>query len=124
LEQSINTIAFGSVERPGKYTILVKNKTAEIGEVKFNDAWAKKMEDNLVEILPLFFNKPECNIDEWVTCLEQMTLVPKKLKQRRDFTDPEIDQLQKEIDTWSHIWIDLVGESGMQNILTWFVLVT
>jgi hypothetical protein len=38
------------------------------------------------------------------------------MKQRRDFTYPEIDQLQKEIDTCSHLWIDLVGESGTTNM--------
>lgn len=78
MEQHINTIAFGTVERPGKYTIPIKNKTAEIGEVKFNYDWAKRMEDKLMELLPLFFNKPECNIDESVICLKQMTLVLKK----------------------------------------------
>jgi hypothetical protein len=44
-----------------------------------------------------------------------MTLVLKKLKKRRDFTDHKTDCLQKKIDTWSHLWIDLVGESGITN---------
>jgi hypothetical protein len=109
------TISFGSVEIQGKCTIPVKNKTADIGEVKFNDAWEKRMEGKLMELLPLFFNEPEYNIDKLVTCLKQVTLVLKKMKQRRDFTDPEMDQLQKQIDTWSHLWIGMVGESGMKK---------
>jgi hypothetical protein len=105
LEEDINTMAFGTVGRPGTYAILAKNKTAKIGGFKFNDACAKRMEDALMKLLPLFPNKPDCNIGEWIICLKQMTLVLKKLKQRRYFTDPEMDRLQKEIDKWSHLWI-------------------
>jgi hypothetical protein len=43
-----------------------------------------------------------------------MTSVKKKMKQRHDFSDNEIDCLEKEIDDWTHQWIDLVGEAGMR----------
>jgi hypothetical protein len=59
LEFWVNTIAFGNEEEPGSY-VLPMNKDGTVGDIKFNDAWAKKIEKSLAELLPkMLANNPE-----------------------------------------------------------------
>jgi hypothetical protein len=52
----LNENAFGSPDKPGSYHVPMDQKTRDLGEVKFNDGVAKKLELILVEkVLPKFF---------------------------------------------------------------------
>jgi hypothetical protein len=62
------------------YTIPLKNKTAEVREAKFNDVWAKRMEEELIKLLLKFFNNTESWILQWVAGLKNMMYVLRKLK--------------------------------------------
>jgi hypothetical protein len=107
LEFWVNTIAFGNEEEPGSY-VLPMNKDGNVGDIKFNDAWAKKIEKSLAELLPkMLANNPE-SIHTWYSCMSKLSSIFKDLSRRKDFTDTQIDQLEIKIDKWSKQWVLLI----------------
>jgi hypothetical protein len=50
----LNEKAFGEPDDPGTYSVPMDEKTGELGEVKFNDNYAQRVEETLADILPKF----------------------------------------------------------------------
>jgi hypothetical protein len=70
----VNTISFGSEEEPGSY-VLPMNKDSTVGDIKFNDTRAKKIEKSLAEMLPtMLANNPE-SIHTWLSCMSKLSSI-------------------------------------------------
>jgi hypothetical protein len=48
----LNEKAFGEPNDPGTYSIPMDKNTGELGEVKFNDNYAKRVEETLADLVP------------------------------------------------------------------------
>jgi hypothetical protein len=94
-----NTIAFGTPEDPGPY-VVPHDKDQKLGDIKFNDGWAKNIELKFPELLPKLLVKRASKKQRWSECLTSLTSIFQTLRQKRDFTDSEIDILQKQMDKW------------------------
>jgi hypothetical protein len=61
MSKLLNENAFGCANDPGTYSVPMDEKTGELGEVKFNDGYAKDLEK-----VP----KPESNCSQWEVCFD------------------------------------------------------
>jgi hypothetical protein len=68
----LNTTAFGTAEEPGPYVLPV-GSDGELGEIKFNDKWAKDIENYLVDILPLFITDQPDKLADWTSCMSKLS---------------------------------------------------
>jgi hypothetical protein len=110
----INTIAYGTRTDPGTYRVPYDPKTGLIGEVKFDESRAKDLEEELNAILPLLITQ-EPNKTAWSSCTSQISTIIKILSKKLDFTDDEIDDVERRLDDWAVDWIALSGREGMTN---------
>jgi hypothetical protein len=111
----MNTLIFGKPDKPVKYKVPLDPKTAELGEVSFNDCWAQKIEVEFSELIPLFLKESDSHPRRWLASTSRLSSILLKLKQKEDFTDNQICCLQDEIDVKSEDWIALCGREGMTN---------
>jgi predicted nucleic acid-binding Zn-ribbon protein len=117
MSKILNENAFGCANDPGTYSVPMDEKTGELGEVKFNDGYAKDVEKVLSSILPKLLTKPESNCSQWKICFDGISEIMITLRQRQDFTHEEISDLDKKITLWSSAWISLTGREGMTNYI-------
>jgi hypothetical protein len=93
----LNENAFGSPDKPGSYHVPMDQKTRDLGEVKFNDGVAKKLELFLVEkVLPKFLSADQ-KVDKWQECCKILIEIMKMLKKRDDFTDQKFMKLSSKL---------------------------
>jgi hypothetical protein len=72
-------------------------KTGELGEVKFNDGYAKDVEKVLSSILPKLLTKAESKCSQWKICFDGISEIMITLRQRKDFTHEEISDHDKKV---------------------------
>jgi hypothetical protein len=89
-------------------------KTELIGEFKFDDSRAKDLEEELNKILPLLITQ-EPNKAAWSSCTSQISKIVKILSKKLDFTDDEIEDVERRIYDWAVDWIALCGREGMTH---------
>jgi hypothetical protein len=80
----IHTIAFGKTYKPGKCKVPLDLKTAELGEISFNDCWAQKIEDKFSGRIPLFLKESKSRPRRWLASTSRMSSILVKLKQKED----------------------------------------
>jgi hypothetical protein len=113
----LNTKAFGTVDDPGTYNVPMEYKTGELGEVKFNDGYAKDVEKVLSELITKFLTKPESKCSNWVLAFDGISEIMATFQQHAEFSEVEINALDSRINKWSADWIKLAGREGMTNYL-------
>jgi hypothetical protein len=113
----LNEKAFGTVDDPGTYSVPMDDKTGELGEVKFNDGYAKDVENVLSELITKFLTKPESKCSKWVLAFDGISEIMTTFRQHADFSEVEINALEARINKWSVDWIKLAGREGMTNYL-------
>jgi hypothetical protein len=64
----LNTTSFGNTEEPGPYVLPV-GSDGELGEIKFNDKWAKDIEHSVDEMLPLTITDQPDKLADWTSCM-------------------------------------------------------
>jgi hypothetical protein len=107
----LNENVFGSPDKPGYYHVPMDQKTEDLGEVKFNDGVATKLEMVLVEkIVPIFLSAGQ-KVDKWQECCKILIEIMKMLRKRVDFTDQNIHENELKIADWSK----LTGREGVTN---------
>jgi hypothetical protein len=111
---TINNIAYGTPTDHGTCRVPYDPKTRLIGDVKFEDSRANDLEEELNKILPLLIIQ-ENNITECASCTSQILTIIKIMSKKLDFTDDEIDDVERRIDDWAVDWIALCGREGMAN---------
>jgi hypothetical protein len=67
----LHTTAFGTAEEPGPYVLPV-GFDGELGEINFNDNWAKYIEHSLDEILPLIIIDHPDKLADWTSCMSKL----------------------------------------------------
>jgi hypothetical protein len=113
----LNEKDFGTVCDPGTCSVPMEEKTSELGEVKFNDGYAKDDEKVLSKLIPKFLTKPESKCSKWVLALDGISEIMTSFRQHADFSDVEINALDARINKWFVYWIKLSGREGMTNYL-------
>jgi hypothetical protein len=113
----LNDLAFGSPLDPGTYSVPMDEKNGELGKVKFNDGYVKCVELVLSEFLPKFITNPASKCSDWIKCFDGISYIITTLRQRPDFTDAEILDLERKIAFWDDRWIELTGREGMTNYI-------
>jgi hypothetical protein len=53
----LNTIAFGTVEKPGCYKVPFDKVKGVILEISFNDEWSQKIDVKFGELIPIFLQQ-------------------------------------------------------------------
>jgi hypothetical protein len=114
LQSYINTIALGSVTKPGHWKCPVKNQQ-EVGDCSFTDGQAKKVEQQLPGIIAKALVLEGSKADDWVNVITKLEWILTTFRQREDFTNAQIDTMTLKIDKWTVSWIALNGEEGMTN---------
>jgi hypothetical protein len=59
MSKILNENAFGCANDPGTYSLLMDENKGELGEVKFNDGYAKDVEKVISSIFPKLLTKAE-----------------------------------------------------------------
>jgi hypothetical protein len=67
------------------------------------------------ELLPKLLVKRASKKQKWSECLTSLTSIFITLRQNRNFTDSEVDILQKQMDKWTRNWIELNNKEGINN---------
>jgi hypothetical protein len=96
VSKHLNTLAFIIPEDPGPY-VVPHDKDGKSGDIKFNDGWAENIELKFPELLSKLLVKRTSKKQKWSDCLTSLTSIFQTLFQKRDFTDTEIDILQKQM---------------------------
>jgi hypothetical protein len=115
MEHHINTIAFGTEDKPGRYCIPYDKQKSEILDVSFNDEWAQRLEKKFEVLIPLMLKKPSSRSDSWLVLTGDLVHILNVLKRKDDFTDREISILQDDIDLWAENWVAMNGKEGCTN---------
>jgi hypothetical protein len=97
ISRIINEHVFGSHDDPGTYSVTMDEKSGGVGEVKFNDGYAKLVELKLSALLPKLLTKPEYVCSDWTLCFDGISHILTTSKQRPDFTNHQILDLETKI---------------------------
>jgi hypothetical protein len=100
LQSYINTIALGSVMKPGHWKCPVKNQQ-DAGDCSFIDGQAKKVEHQLPAIIAKAMVLEVSKADDWVNVTTKLEWILITLRQREDFTDAQIETMSVMIDEWT-----------------------
>jgi hypothetical protein len=114
LQSYVNTIALGSVTKPGHWKCPIKNGD-EVGNCSFTDMQAKYIEEKLGDIIEKAYTLDKFRKDDWNEVTKKMTWILRTLRQREDFTDEQIVIIGLRLDEWIVNCISLVGREGMTN---------
>jgi hypothetical protein len=88
--------------------VPMDDNIGELGEVKFNDGYAKDVEKFLSELIPKFLTKPESKYSKWMLAFDGISEMVTTLRQHADFSDVGL-ALGAQINKWSIDWIKLAG---------------
>jgi hypothetical protein len=113
IEKIINTIAFGTADKPGRYSVPYDKQKSEILDV--NHEWAQKLEKEMEQIIPLILKKQSSRPDCWLIILCDLSYILNVLKRKDDFTDRELEILQEDIDAWAENEIAINGREGCKK---------
>jgi hypothetical protein len=82
--------------------------TGKLGEVKFNDGYAKDLEKVHSSIHTKLLCKAESKqCSQWKICVYGISEIMITLHRRQDFTHKEISDLDKKVTIWSSAGISL-----------------
>jgi hypothetical protein len=91
-------------------------KDGTLGEVKFVDGGANKLEKVLPAILPSLLLKPvQSQLHDWIEHFKDLSEIMINLGKHGDFTDFEIHCLERKINAWTPKWVALTGMEDMTN---------
>jgi hypothetical protein len=119
--KQVNTIAFGTVEKPGRYKVQFDNVKGVLLEIIFNDKWAQTIDVKFAELIPRIFTTVNARQERWLYVASNLSKILDTLKKREEFRDDKIDMLDNEIHSMSKAWIGMFGREGMTN---YFYLLT
>jgi hypothetical protein len=116
LADVLNVTAFGTPLEPGQYHVPMNDKDGTIGEVKFVDGWAKKLEKVLPVMFPSLLLKPvQSQFHDWIKNFKDLSEIMTTLGKNDDVTEFEIHCVETKINAWVPKWVDLTGREGMTN---------
>jgi hypothetical protein len=88
-------------------------KAGELGEVKFNDEYAKDVEKVMFSILQKVLTKAKSKCYQWEICVDGISEI--MMRERQDFTSEKNSYVDKKVTLWSFAWISLTGREGVTN---------
>jgi hypothetical protein len=112
LQSHVNTLALGSVEKPGHWKCPVKNGE-EVGDCSFTDGQSKQVEEQLSHIIDNALTLEASRGSEWKNVCKRMTWIMTTLRQREYLTYTTIRLVSIRIYRWMANWASLVGREGM-----------
>jgi hypothetical protein len=86
MSKILNENAFGCANDPGAYSVPMDEKTGGLGEVKFNDGYAKDVKKFMSSILPKLLTKADSKCSQWEIYFDGISEIMITLRQRQDFT--------------------------------------
>jgi hypothetical protein len=119
--KQVNTKAFGTVERLGRYKVPFDKVEGILLEISFNDEWAQKIDVKFAELILRIFTIVNARQERWLYVASNLSKILDTLNKREEFTDDEIDMLENNIHSMSKVWIGMIGREGMTN---YFHLIT
>jgi hypothetical protein len=115
IAKQVNTIAFISVEKPGRYKAPFDKVKGVLLEISFNDEWAQKIDVEFAKLIRIIFTTAKARQEIWLDVASNLSKILDTLKKRQEFTDDEIDMLENGIHSISKVWIRMFGREGMMN---------
>jgi hypothetical protein len=85
--------------------------------VRLPTKWAKDIEYSLDEILPLIITDHPDKLAYWTSCMSKLSEMFKILGKRKDFTEPEIKDVQTKIDAWLKLWLGIAKREIFTNYI-------
>jgi hypothetical protein len=71
----------------------------------------------LDEILPLIITDQPDKLADWTSCMSKLSDFFDFFGKRKEFTEPEIKDVQTKIDVWIKLWLVIAKQEGVTNYI-------
>jgi hypothetical protein len=104
--KQVKNIAFGTVEKPGRYKVPFDTFKGVLLEISFNE---------VCRTIPRIFTSVGARQERWLDVASNLSKILDTLRKQEEFTDDEIDVSDNNIHLMSKVWIGMFRREGMTN---------
>jgi hypothetical protein len=114
IQEIFNTEILGDEDGPAQWCMTMSDDGHNVGVICLDNNRVRKIIDNFATLVAVSVSD-NTRLKKYMYCILQYRQGMELLRQREEFTDENVKQFQRHIDSWHQVWMQLHGHEGCTN---------